>query len=85
MPTVQEFTQRVTRLTWIVGLIIASLMLGSIGPAQAGEDPFASLAVQRSAPPEPAPNLELPSLAGGIVHLKDFQGKVVLLGFFSTT
>jgi peroxiredoxin len=42
------------------------------------------MAVQRPAQLEPAPALALTNLEGNTVHLQDFQGKVVLLGFFTT-
>jgi hypothetical protein len=66
------------RLTWIAGLMIAAM-----APAQAAEDAFVSMAVQRPAQPGPAPDLALPSLEGETVRLKDFRGKAVLLGFFT--
>jgi hypothetical protein len=72
------------RLTWIAGLMIAPLMIAAMGPAQVAEDPFVSMAVQRPAQLEPAPDLALPSLEGETVRLKDFRGKAVLLGFFTT-
>jgi cytochrome oxidase Cu insertion factor (SCO1/SenC/PrrC family) len=84
MQRIHDRTRQAVRLAWIVGLMIAPLTLGSIGSAQAAEDPFDSMAVQRPAQPGPAPDLALPSLEGGMVDLKDFRGKVVLLGFFTT-
>jgi cytochrome oxidase Cu insertion factor (SCO1/SenC/PrrC family) len=76
--------RRVTSLTRVFGLVIASLIAGAIGRAQAADDPFDSLVVQRPAQPELAPNLALPSLEGKTVQLADFRGKVLLLGFFTT-
>lgn len=58
---------------------------GSQGPATGAEDLFKAMAVQRPANPGSAPDLELPGLDGKTVLLKDFRGKVVLLGFFTTT
>lgn len=75
---------RVTLLTWVFGLVIASVIIGASGPAQAAEDPFASMAVQRPAQLSATPDLELPTLEGTTVNLKDFHGKAVLLGFFTT-
>jgi hypothetical protein len=84
MQTAHERMRQAVRLAWIVGLMIAPLTLGSIGSARAAEDPFDSLAVQRPAQRAPASDLALPALEGGMVNLKDFRGKVVLLGFFTT-
>jgi hypothetical protein len=50
-------------LTWILGLINALVLIGTIRPAQAAEDLFASMAVQRPAQLEPAPTLALTNLA----------------------
>ena len=84
MRNAQHGIRRVTSLTRVFGLVMASLIVGAIGLAQAAEDPFDSLAVQRLAQRSPAPDLALPSLEGKTVYLKDFRGKVVLLGFFTT-
>ena len=80
-----DLLRRLVLLTSTVGLVISPLVLGPRGPVQGAEDFFASMGVQRPANPGPAPDLALPSLDGGMIHLKDFRGKVVLLGFFSTT
>jgi cytochrome oxidase Cu insertion factor (SCO1/SenC/PrrC family) len=85
MRIVQHGIRRVTYLTWVFGLVMAFLIIGAIRPAQAAEDLFASMAVQRPAQLEPAPALALPNPEGNTVHLQDSRGKVVLLGFFSTT
>lgn len=81
--------RRVTRQVAIAALLATSLVtavtLGSGRPAQGTEDLFLRMGVQRPATPGPAPDLRLPSLDGKTVHLKDFGGKVVLLGFFTTT
>jgi cytochrome oxidase Cu insertion factor (SCO1/SenC/PrrC family) len=74
----------VARLGWTAGLVIAALGLGLRGPALATEELFRAMAVQRLANPGPAPDLALPNPEGKTVHLKDFRGKVVLLGFFAT-
>jgi cytochrome oxidase Cu insertion factor (SCO1/SenC/PrrC family) len=75
---------RVTSLPRVFGLAMAAWLVGAMGLAQAAEDPFDSMAVQRPAQPELAPDLALPSLEGKTVQLEDFRGKVVLLGFFTT-
>ena len=84
MHRIRDPISRGARLTWILGLINALVLIGTIRPAQAAEDLFASMAVQRPAQLEPAPALALPNLEGNTVHLQDFRGKVVLLGFFTT-
>ena len=76
--------RQVVCLAWMVGLMIVLLMLGSIGSVQAAEDPFASMAVQRPVQVSATPDLALPTLEGMTVNIKDFRGKVVLLGFFTT-
>lgn len=79
----------VTRQVAIAALLATSLVtavtLGSGRPAQGTEALFLRMGVQRTANPGPAPDLRLPSLEGKTVQLKDFRGKVVLLGFFTTT
>lgn len=72
-------------LTWAVGLVIVGALLGSGGPALGRQDLFAAMAVQRPANPGLAPDLGLPSVDGRTVRITDFRGKVVLLGFFTTT
>jgi hypothetical protein len=84
MRTAHHGIRRLTPLTWVFGLVIASMIVGTRGLAQAAEDPFDSLAVQRLAQRAAAPDLALPSLEGKTLHLKDFRDKVVLLGFFTT-
>jgi cytochrome oxidase Cu insertion factor (SCO1/SenC/PrrC family) len=84
MHRLRDLISRGARLTRILRLISALSLIGTIGPAQAAEDLFASMAVQRLARLEPAPALALPNLEGNTVHLQDFRGKVVLLGFFTT-
>lgn len=69
----------------IGGLVLAAGALGIGMPAAGAEDAFKAMAVQRPANLGPAPDLALPSLEGKTVRLKDFRGKVVLLGFFTTT
>ncbi len=68
-----------------VVLIITALTVGFTAPALGTEELFAAMGVQRPTNPSPAPDLALPSLDGGTIHLKEFRGKVVLLGFFTTT
>lgn len=81
MGGVGNFGRLLALLVFMAGL--GATALGRHGLA--AEDPFAALAVQRFASPSPVPDLALPGLDGRTVRLEDFQGKVVLLGFFTTT
>ena len=63
MHRIRDLISRGARLTWILGLINALILIGTIRPAQAAEDLFASMAVQRPAQLEPAPTLALTNLA----------------------
>lgn len=83
MGGVSNFGRLLALLVFMAGLGVGATALGRHGLA--AEDPFAALAVQRLTSPSPAPDLALPGLDGRTVRLKDFQGKVVLLGFFTTT
>lgn len=53
--------------------------------AAAEGDPFTALKVIQAGEKLPAPEFSLPTLEGKEVRLADFRGKVVLLGFFTTT
>ncbi len=65
-------------------LIVALASLAS-GTAAQPKDPFDAMAVQRPAEPLPAPDLAFRSLEGPEARLSELRGKVVLLGFFTTT
>ena len=84
MPRTRNRFRQVVCLAWVVGLMSVPWMLGSIGSVQAAEDPFENMAVQRPAQVSATPDLALPTLEGTTVNIKDFRGKVVLLGFFTT-
>lgn len=81
----RDLIRRLALLTSTAGLAVAAATLGSSGPALARQDLFTAMGVQRPANPRPAPDLALPSPDGRMVGLKDFKGKVVLLGFFTST
>lgn len=85
MGCVRNFSCRLALLITVAGLLITAVTLGPGRPVMGGEDPFVTVGVQRPATPGPAPDLRLPSLDGKTVQLKDFGGKAVLLGFFTTT
>jgi hypothetical protein len=76
---------RLGLLTLAIGFLAALPTLRSGAPALGAEDLFRSMGVERSTNPGLSPDLALPTLAGKTVHIKDFRGNVVLLGFFSTT
>jgi hypothetical protein len=69
MPRIPDPISRGARVTWILGLINALVLIGTIRQAQTAEDLFASMAVQRPAQLEPAPALALTNLQGNTVHL----------------
>lgn len=71
--------------TVVVTVMIAGASMATPGVAAEVEALFAELRVQRPATPSPAPALALPDLAGRTVRLRDLQGSVVLLSFFTTT
>lgn len=81
----RDFSRRLALPIWAAGLVITAMTLGPGRHVTGGEDPFVTLGVQRPATPGPAPDLELTSLEGRIIRITDFRGKVVLLGFFTTT
>ena len=63
------------------------LVTGAPFGAAAGgaKHPFDAMAVHRPAEPFAAPELILTSLDGGEVRLSALRGKVIVLGFFTTT
>jgi len=68
--------------------ILALLMMpvfAGLATADAAGDPFEALDVDRSVESVAAPDLALRSLEGREVRLRDLHGKVVLLGFFTTS
>ena len=64
------------------------LVLGALPftvDAQGAKDPFDAMTVQRPAELMTAPGLAFTALDGRQVRLSELRGKVVLLGFFTTT
>ena len=62
------------------------LLAGLADIAIAGGEPdvFTAMAVLRPAAPPPAPDVAFVSLDGRVMRLREFRGKPVLLGFFTT-
>ena len=69
-------------VTAVFMLLIAAPFGAAAGGAQ---HPFDAMAVHRPAEPFAAPELILTSLDGGEVRLSALRGKVIVLGFFTTT
>ncbi len=79
-------TARLTRL--LVGapaLILVLAPAPSTALGQAARDPFEAMSVQRLAEPVAAPELAFLTAEGREARLGELRGKVVLLGFFTTT
>jgi len=67
-------------------LALGIWLLVVAGSVWAAGDPFEALGVQVIQEPAPSPALSLPDLTGRVVAIpEEFRGKVVLLGFFTTT
>lgn len=64
----------------LLGLVIVGVM-----PVRSASNPFAAMAVDRVGLPVPAPDVTFQSLEGREVRLRDLRGRVVLLGFFTTS
>lgn len=64
--------------------VVFFVIMGFAQTYAAGEgDPYVALSVLRT-PKTPAPDFTLPQVKGENVRLSDFQGEVVVLGFFKT-
>jgi len=67
-------------------LVLGMWLLAAAQPVGAAGDPFEALGSQAIPEPAPSPSLSLPDLTGRVVAIpEEFRGKVVLLGFFTTT
>ena len=81
----RKLLRRFVLLLPMFWLGVAASPPASSEPVQGAEDLFDSLGVHRPLSPTPAPDLALPTPEGRTIDIKDFTGKVVLLGFFTTT
>ena len=74
------------RVSLTVGAVFVLLIGASFGATAGGaKDPFDAMAVHRPVEPFAAPELAFTSLDGREARLSDFRGKVIVLGFFTTT
>lgn len=71
------------RLTAVALLLVVVVPL--IAQGGGSKDPFDALGVHRPAEPFPAPDLTFQTLDGREARLRELRGKIVLLGFFTTT
>ena len=85
---------RAARHAWLLvvlgGTVAAALILmlvaaPSTAVGQGVRDPFEAMSVQRLAAPVAAPELAFLTAEGREARLGELRGKVVLLGFFTTT
>jgi cytochrome oxidase Cu insertion factor (SCO1/SenC/PrrC family) len=70
------------RSTLAAGVVL--LVVAGVPPGRAA-DPFEAMEVDRTGLPGPAPDLAFRSIDGREVRLRDLRGRVVLLGFFTTS
>lgn len=67
------------------GLILGLLAVVGAAPARSASDPFEAMDVDRAGLPAPAPDVAFRSLDGQEVRVRALRGKVLLLGFFTTS
>jgi hypothetical protein len=65
--------------------MLTLLSLPSAALGQGTKDPFDAMGVHRPAEPFPAPDLVFLTVEGRQARLSELRGKVVVLGFFTTT
>jgi cytochrome oxidase Cu insertion factor (SCO1/SenC/PrrC family) len=71
-------------LSAVAAVLLLGLAPGAAGPAHAQADPFAAMNALRVTPSSPAPDVTFQGLDGQPVRLDSFQGRPVLLTFFTT-
>jgi cytochrome oxidase Cu insertion factor (SCO1/SenC/PrrC family) len=76
--------ERIARSS-LVAVVVSLLVAVDVAPARSAGDPFAAMGVDRTGLPVPAPDIAFRSLEGREVRLRDLRGRVVLLGFFTTS
>lgn len=76
---------RVVRLASlaVAGLLGATVLAPPLAPAT--EHFFSALRAKQVLPPEPMPQVTVPTANGGSLNLAELRGKAVLVGFFHTT
>jgi len=72
-------------LTMIGAGVTLMLAAPSLVVGKGASDPFAALSVQRPARPVAAPDFVFVTAEGREARLGDLRGRVVFLGFFTTT
>ena len=69
----------------LITMGLSLLVVVDAAPARSAGAPFAAMAVDRTGLPVPAPDIAFRSLEGQEVRLSALRGRVVLLGFFTTS
>jgi len=76
----------VERVSLTVGVVFILLIGAPFGATAGGaKDPFDAMAVHRPVELLPVPEFVFTSLDGWEARLTDLRGKVIVLGFFTTT
>jgi cytochrome oxidase Cu insertion factor (SCO1/SenC/PrrC family) len=69
----------------LVAVLLLLLVTAGVAPVRAASDPFEAMDVDRAGLPVPAPDIAFQLLDGREVRLRELRGRVVLLGFFTTS